>query len=94
MVSCGAHRMNMNGPSPLDTNEQRLKITEIINHPSYSSFNARGDGSNDIAVIKTEGNFACTAGKIWPACLPDKSVSCLKVQRFSSPKLFAFYKKF
>jgi len=72
-VSCGAHRMNANGASPLDTNEQRLTITQIINHPQYSSFIFAGDGSNDIAVIKVNGNFGCSAGKIWPACLPDKS---------------------
>ena len=69
--------MNANGASPLDTNEQRLTITQIINHPQYSSFIFAGDGSNDIAVIKVNGNFGCSAGKIWPACLPDKSVSCL-----------------
>ena len=68
-VSCGGHRRNA-----LDTNEQRLAITEIINHPDYSSFLSSGDGSNDIAVIKVDGNFACSTGKIWPACLPDKSV--------------------
>jgi len=72
-VSCGAHRMNANGPSTLDSNEQRLPITQIINHPDYSSLNVGGDSSNDIAVIKVEGNFACAGGKIWPACLPDKS---------------------
>jgi len=72
-VSCGAHRMNANGASPMDPNEQRLTITQIINHPQYSSFNFFGDGSNDIAVIKVNGNFGCSAGKIWPACLPDKS---------------------
>merc|ERR1719431_2554471 len=72
-VSCGAHRMNANGASPMDTNEQRLTITQIINHPDYSAFSVLGDGSNDIAVIKVDGNFGCSAGKIWPACLPDKS---------------------
>lgn len=72
-VSCGGHRMNANGPSTLDSNEQRLQITEIINHPDYSSLNGGGDSSNDIAVIKVNGNFACAGGKIWPACLPDKN---------------------
>ena len=67
--------MNANGPSPLDSNEQRLTVTEIISHPDYSSLNNGGDSSNDIAVIKVDGNFNCAAGKIWPACLPDKSVS-------------------
>ena len=70
-VSCGGHRMDTSGSSPMDTNEQRLAIREIINHPDYSPF---GDVSNDIAVIKVDGNFACSTGKIWPACLPDKSV--------------------
>ena len=76
--------MNANGASPLDTNEQRLTITQIINHPDYSSFNQLfgGDGSNDIAVIKVNGNFGCSAKKIWPACLPDKSVSCSQKPNF------------
>ena len=75
-VSCRDHRMYANGPSPVDSNEQRLTITEIISHPDYSSFTTiGGDSSNDIAVIKVDGNFACAGGKIWPACLPDKNVS-------------------
>ena len=79
-VSCGGHRMNAFlpsfFPSPVDSNEQRLTITQIISHPDYSSFTTiGGDSSNDIAVIKVDGNFACAGGKIWPACLPDKNVS-------------------
>jgi len=72
-VSCGGHRMNAYGSSAMDSAEQRLDITEIINHPDYSSLNNGGDSSNDIAVIKVDGNFNCAAGKIWPACLPDKN---------------------
>ena len=55
--------MNAIGPSPLDSNEQRLVITEIISHPDYSSLTNLGDSSNDIAVIKVDENFACAGGK-------------------------------
>eukprot|EP00092_Neocalanus_flemingeri_P108431 GFUD01139252.1.p1 GENE.GFUD01139252.1~~GFUD01139252.1.p1 ORF type:complete len:372 (+),score=70.15 GFUD01139252.1:131-1246(+) len=69
-ISCGAHRMRFSSASPLDSNEERLTITEIINHPDY---NPNVDESNDIAVIKVDGSFNCATGKIFPACLPDKS---------------------
>ena len=55
--------------APLDTNEERLTITEIINHPSYNAFTEE----NDIAVIKVSGSFSCSEGKIWPACLPSSN---------------------
>ena len=57
-------------PTPLDTNEERLTITEIINHPDYDDFTLH----NDIAVIKVSGSFSCSEGKIWPACLPSSQV--------------------
>jgi len=67
-VSCGAHMMGgvLTSPAPLDTNEERLTITEIRNHPDYddTTFN------NDIAVIKVSGSFSCSPDKIWPTCLP------------------------
>merc|ERR1740124_955175 len=72
-ISCGSHTMKTSSASTLDVNEQRLTITEIINHPEYSAFSASGDGSNDIALIKVDGNFNCEPKKIYPACLPDKS---------------------
>ena len=56
--------------APLDTNEERLTITEIINHPSYNDFTEE----NDIAVIKVSGSFTCSEDKIWPACLPSSQV--------------------
>ena len=51
--------------APLDTNEERLTITEIINHPSYND----NTFDNDIAVIKVSGTFTCGTN-IYPACLP------------------------
>ena len=54
----------------LDTNEERLTITEIINHPSYND----ATFDNDIAVVKVSGSFTCSQGKIWPACLPNSQV--------------------
>ena len=56
--------------APLDTNEERLTITEIINHPGYND----NTFDNDIAVIKVSGSFTCSQGKIWPACLPSSKV--------------------
>ena len=37
--------MRTGSSSPLDDNEQRLTITQIINHPSYSAFSDNGDGT-------------------------------------------------
>ena len=56
--------------APLDTNEQRLTITQIINHPSYNDVTF----DNDIAVIKVSGSFTCGT-RIAPACLPSSNVS-------------------
>merc|ERR1711892_1040826 len=72
IVAFGAHNMRQFEASPLDTFEQRLPISEIINHPSYSALSAGGDGSNDIALIKVTGNLNCQSQKIWPACLPNE----------------------
>ena len=59
------------GPAPLDTNEERLDITEIINHPDYNDITF----DNDIAVIKVSGTFTCGQNtKINPACLPNTEV--------------------
>ena len=57
--------------APLDTNEERLDITEIINHPSYNDFTY----DNDIAVLKVSGSFNCVERKIWPACIPSAEVA-------------------
>jgi len=54
-------------PAPLDTNEQRLSITQIINHPNYNVNTLE----NDVAVIKVSGSFTCSKDKIYPACLPN-----------------------
>ena len=34
-------------PAPLDINEERLAVTEVINHPDYNDLNSQ----NDIAVL-------------------------------------------
>ena len=57
-------------PAPLDTNEQRLSITQIINHPNYNVNTLE----NDVAVIKVSGSFTCSKDKIYPACLPNSEV--------------------
>ena len=64
-VACGAWK--------LDTNEESLAISEIINHPEYnpSTF------ENDVAILKVSGSFTCEQGKIWPACIPNEEVSFL-----------------
>ena len=80
-VSCGAHLMDNGGTvAPLDTNEERLTITEIINHPNYND----ATYDNDIAVIKVSGSFTCGTN-IYPACLPTNvrsSKCCLRLFLF------------
>ena len=65
-VACGAWKLDA-----VDTNEESLAISEIINHPEYnpSTF------ENDVAILKVSGSFTCEQGKIWPACLPNEEVS-------------------
>ena len=65
-VACGAWKLNV-----VDSNEESLAITEIINHPQYvaSTF------VNDISIVKVTGSFNCSQGKIWPACVPNPNVS-------------------
>ena len=58
-------------PAPLDINEERLAVTEVINHPDYNDLNSQ----NDIAVLKVSGSFSCSPDKIYPACLPSSEVS-------------------
>ena len=58
-------------PAPLDTNEERLTITEIVVHPDYNWITLE----NDIALLKVSGSFTCSEDKIWPACLPSSQVS-------------------
>ena len=57
-------------PAPLDTNEERLAITEIILYPDFTT--AAPD--NDIALIKVDGKFSCSPETIYPACLPSPEV--------------------
>ena len=55
--------------APLDPNEQRRTITEIIKHPNFNTAIL----DNDIAVIKVSGTFNCGTN-INPACLPNPNV--------------------
>ena len=34
-VSCGARRMSLSQPSPLDTGEVRLAVSRVVTHPQY-----------------------------------------------------------
>ena len=63
---------NGTGAAPLDSNEERLTITEIIKHPDVANVWYH---ENDIAVIKVDGSFSCSPDKIYPACLPNTEVS-------------------
>jgi len=87
-LAFGAHRMQLDAALPLDTNEVRLDVEEIIIHPLYRmltfhignvSIGVRNNlkvelGENDIAVIKVKNgeSLPCNRKTIWPACLPDK----------------------
>ena len=67
-VACGKYKISDSGPVPVDENEQRLNISKIITHPSY-------DGrlfTNDIAILKVDGNFKCKKRVLYPACFPSK----------------------
>ena len=64
-MSCGAQSLNVE-----DTNEQRLAISQIINHPNYN----KNTQENDIALLKLTGSFTCSQNKIYPACLPSSEV--------------------
>ena len=61
---------NGSDPAPLDTNEKRLAMTEIILYPGFTT--AAPD--NDIALIKVDGTFDCSPETIYPACLPSPEV--------------------
>ena len=63
--------------APLDTNEQRLAITEIIYHPDYNHTLNGYPLEYDIAVIKVSGTFECRTDAIYPACLPIPEVTAL-----------------
>ena len=61
--------------APLDTNEERKAITEIINHPNYNDVTL----DNDIAVIKVaDGDTFNCGANIFPACLPSTNVRSSK----------------
>ena len=60
-------------PAPLDTNEKRLAITEIIVYPDFD-YTTVGPFDNNIAIIKVDGTFDCSPETIYPACLPSPEV--------------------
>eukprot|EP00090_Calanus_glacialis_P045313 TRINITY_DN8331_c0_g1_i3.p1 TRINITY_DN8331_c0_g1~~TRINITY_DN8331_c0_g1_i3.p1 ORF type:complete len:322 (+),score=117.11 TRINITY_DN8331_c0_g1_i3:77-1042(+) len=68
-VACGKYEISDSGPAPMDENEQRLDISEVIIHPSYDSKLF----TNDIALIKVEGKFNCKKRILYPACFPSKN---------------------
>ena len=57
-------------PAPLDANEERLSISQIINHPNFNP----ATFDNDIAVIKVRGTFNSCGTHVSPACLPNPNV--------------------
>ena len=71
---------NGSEPAPLDTNEERLAITEIIVHPDYTP----GPPVKDIALIKVDGKFSCSPETIYPACLPSPEVRSHTPDQISS----------
>merc|ERR1711936_950548 len=84
MVSCGAHRVNANTPSPMDPDGVRLQATEVLRHENFRWLTAHtpilgennghpsglGLFENDIAIVKVNGTLPCKKKEIWPACLP------------------------
>jgi len=78
-IACGAHNMMLKQPSPLDRNEVRLEVSEILTHPEYTdpaySFDQEGPKIyrylNDIAVIKVKNSLPCSSGVIYPVCVPN-----------------------
>ena len=59
----------------LDTNEQRLAVTEIIDHPDFDDVTKQ----NNIAVVKVSGSFDCRTDTVYPACLPNPEVRALLI---------------
>jgi len=84
----GAHRVILGDSSPVDMNEVRLAVDEIIVHPSYIAYtlhvgiHLRNNlnltlSENDIAVLKVKNGekLKCVKKIIWPVCLPTKEES-------------------
>ena len=65
---------NFPDAAPLDTNEERLDITEIVRHPDYNWITLE----NDIALLRVSGSFTCSKDKIWPACWPSSQVRYIR----------------
>jgi len=72
-VACGDHIVGIGEASPLDINEVRLDISNIIIHPEYNP--ASSDA--DIAVIQVSDPslLECRENAVWPACLPSRGES-------------------
>ena len=64
-VICGEWKLDT-----IDTHEEVLTITKIINHPNFNAVTF----VNDIAVVKVSGLFNCEQKKIFPACIPSINV--------------------
>jgi len=83
-VACGAAQVASEEDSPMEPDEVRLQVTEVIRHedfqwltyhsPILGNNNGHPSGlslfENDIAVLKVNGTLPCQKRVIWPACLP------------------------
>jgi len=67
-VACGKYTISESGPAPMDDNEQRLNITEVMIHSGYDDRLY----TNDIALLKVDGRFECKKRVLYPACFPSK----------------------
>ena len=68
-LACGRINIDSSDPKSLESEEQRLKISQVVTHPNFN-----GDTfENDIAVIKVEGQFNCKKRVLYPACLPSNN---------------------
>jgi len=85
LLAFGAHTLGVNVTAPLDVNEVRLPVEEVIIHPSYNiltlhiGISVRSNlnlnvWENDIAILKVKNGskLECKKKSIWPACLPNK----------------------
>ena len=73
-VSCGGHKVNRYGSTPLGRYEERLNVKEVVKHPNYNPRTSE----HDIALLKVYGQFDCQKKKMYPACLPRRDSTSTK----------------